>query len=264
MYVRPAAPRSIGGVLDDAVSLYRQAYAKVAPLTAAAALIAAVPGLFLGLRMMRAQTGGIPAMLAVFKSPSYWFTYLLILIFHTAVYGALLAALESYIERNELSVGDALATSVSLLPRLLGVALLLAIAVMVGFMLLIIPGIYLSGIYQLALVAVIVERTGVADSFGVSKGLIKGHWWRSVTIVTVGLVIMFVFSLLAGVVNSVVARAVGFGATGLLLGQSVMSLLINVFLMPLIPCFLLCMYHDLKLRHEGADLAARVDALAAR
>ncbi len=48
MYVRASAPRTIGGVLDDAISLYRNSYASVWPFTLAAAVVVAMPGAFLG------------------------------------------------------------------------------------------------------------------------------------------------------------------------------------------------------------------------
>ena len=32
MYVKPTTPRSIGGILDDAIKLYRDAFAKSWPL----------------------------------------------------------------------------------------------------------------------------------------------------------------------------------------------------------------------------------------
>ncbi len=262
MYVRPSAPRAIGGVLDDAISLYRHAYSKVAPLTIAAAIIVALPGFSLGLRMVRAQAGGLPAIFALMRTPGYWLTYALVFLVHLAVYGGLLAALETFIERGDVSVGEALGAGASLLPRILAVSVLFSLMVGVGLVLLIVPGVYLSGIYQLAVVALVVERAGISQSFGISRALIKGYWWRSVSIVTVGFVILFVFSLIAGVVNGVVAGIFGFGTSVALLSQSIMGIVINVFLMPLLPCFLLALYHDLKLRHEGGDLAARVDALA--
>ena len=39
---------------------------------------------------------------------------------------------------------------------------------------------------------------------------------------------------------------------------------VNVIIVGWMPSVLLAMYYDLKLRHEGGDLSARVDALAAR
>jgi hypothetical protein len=45
--------------------------------------------------------------------------------------------------------------------------------------------------------------------------------------------------------------------------QRLLVTALNVVLISMLPCFLLALYYDLKLRHEGGDLAARVAALAA-
>ena len=264
MYVRASAPRTIGGVLDDAISLYRNSFASVWPFTLAAAVVVAMPGAFLGLQLTQARTVGPQAVLAMMKAPSYWLTYALIVIFHVVVYGSLLSALNSFIERGQASLGAAFATGMSVLPKMFVVSILFGLMVAIGIMLLIVPGIYLSGVYQLAVVALIVDGAGITESFGISRRLVKGYWWRSAAIVMVGIVILFIFSSIGGMVNGLAVGLFGFGTTFALLDQAVVGIVLNVFLLPLLPCFLLTMYYDLKLRHEGGDLAARVDALAAR
>jgi hypothetical protein len=264
MYVRASAPRTIGGVLDDAISLYRNSYASVWPFTLAAAVVVAIPGAFLGLQLAHARTLGPQAILAMMKAPSYWLTYALIVVFHVAIYGALLSALNSFIERGQASLGAAFATGMSVLPRMLAVSVLFGLMVAIGLVVLIVPGIYLSGIYQLAVVVLIVERAGVSESFGSSRRLIRGYWWRSAAIITVAIIIVFVFSLIGGMVNGLAVGLFGFGTSFALLDQAIVGIVLNAFLLPLLPCFLLAMYYDLKLRHEGGDLAAGVDALAAR
>jgi ABC-type uncharacterized transport system permease subunit len=114
------------------------------------------------------------------------------------------------------------------------------------------------------MVVLVVERAGISASFGISRRLIKGYWWRSAAVVTVAIIIVFVFGLIGGVINGVVVRLFGFGTTFALMDQAVVGIVLNIFLLPLLPCFLLTMYYDLKLRHEGGDLAARVDALVAQ
>jgi hypothetical protein len=39
------------------------------------------------------------------------------------------------------------------------------------------------------------------------------------------------------------------------------SIVANVFILPMVPAVLIAIYRDLKLRREGGDLAARVGAL---
>jgi hypothetical protein len=121
----------------------------------------------------------------------------------------------------------------------------------------------LMGVYQLVFVAAVLENTGVFGSFGRSFGLIKGYWWRSTVIVSVAIVIMVVLSVLVSLVAGLLA-AMSIGAGTILIVNQVVTALLSIVIVGWIPCVLLAMYYDLKLRHEGADLATRVDALAAR
>lgn len=264
MYVRPSAPRSIGGVLDDAISLYRRSFSSVWPLTLATAVVMAVPGIFMGLRLARSMPGGPAAIFAMMRAPSYWLTYAVIMLAYLVVQGALLSALDAFAAGRPATLGEALNTGVNLLPRMLAVSILFGIMLMVGLLLLVVPGIYLWGIYQLAFVALIVERSGISQAFGDSRRLIKGYWWRSATVITVAIIIVIVLSVIAGVINGVLAAVFGFGSVTAVVSQHIIAAALNVFLFPLLPCFLLAMYYDLKLRHEGGDLAARVDALVAQ
>jgi len=264
MYARPSAPRPIGGVLDDAISLYRHSFSSVWPLTLAAAIVMAIPGVFLGLQLVQARAAGSLAVLAVMKTPVYWLTYAVIGLIYLAVHAALISMLDSFATRGQAPLGEALGLGVGLIPKLFGASLLVGLIVVIGFILLILPGIYWWGIYQLTFIVLIVERTGITQSMGASRRLIRGYWWRSATIITIAFIILLVLSLIGGVANGLVVGVFGFGTFAALLDQSVIGAALNVVLFPLLPCFLLSMYYDLKLRHEGGDLAARVAALAAQ
>jgi len=262
MYARPSAPRPIGGVLDDAISLYRHSFSRVWPLTAAAAIVMAIPGVFLGLQLMHARSGNPLAALAIMKTPTYWLTYGIIGLIYLAVNGAVISTLNAFASGRQVAAGEALASGVAFVPRLFGASLLVGLIVMIGVILLILPGIYWWGVYQLTIIVLIVEQSGVTQSMSTSRRLIKGYWWRSATIITIAFIILMVLSLIGGVANGLAVSVLGFGSFGAVIDQSVIGAAVNVFLFPLIPCFLLSMYYDLKLRHEGGDLAARVDALA--
>jgi hypothetical protein len=264
MYARPSAPRTIGGVLDDAIRLYRQSFAGIWPISLAAAVIVSLPSLALQVKLERAKAAGGQAVLDMLHSSGYLLTNLVLVVLYVVLYGALIAGLDDFAEHGQASAGNAFGTAFTLLPKLVGATLLLWIALAVGFMLLIIPGIYLSGVFMLNLVALVVERAGVIESFSVSQRLIKGNWWRSVTILTIASIMMLVFVYVGGLIGGLIAGLVGFGTSGAMLGGAIIGVALNVFLLPLVPCCLLSIYFDLKLRHEGGDLSARVDALAAR
>lgn len=263
MYARASAPRSIGGVLDDAIGLYRQSLSLIWPLSLGLGTTAALPAVVLGLK----QGGGtlqsqVLAMLDSVTTPAFWISFLLFYVIYAGIYAALVSALHSIATRGVVSLADALATGVSLVPRFIAASLLLVSIGVLGFIVLVIPGIYLVGIYQLVWIALAVERGGVMESFSTSARLIKGHWWRASTIVTVAVIISIVFSVIGDIVSEAALLVAGSGITGVLIGK-LSSTAIDVVVASLLPCFLLALYYDLKLRHEGGDLAARVAAIAA-
>ena len=70
-------------------------------------------------------------------------------------------------------------------------------------------------------------------------------------------VLFFVIGMIAGMAA---ATAKG-DAAGLQLVTQLVSGVLNIFTVPFIPCALVAIYRDLKLRAEGADLAARISKL---
>jgi hypothetical protein len=78
--------------------------------------------------------------------------------------------------------------------------ILAAIAIGIGFLLLIAPGLYLLTIWSMIIPAIVLERRGIGESFGRSRELVRGYGW------TVFGVILVTF-LLVGVSNLVLDLA---------------------------------------------------------
>lgn len=122
-----------------------------------------------------------------------------------------------------------------LLP-LAALMLLLAIAVIIGMVLLIVPGVMLYVMWSVASPSLVEERRGVFGSFGRSRELTKGARWRIFGIL---LVILVGYWILSGAVGLLTIRAVGLNATaiaqtgqlpfGYIAFSLVVSTIINVF-----------------------------------
>jgi len=74
-------------------------------------------------------------------------------------------------------VNAALSKSFSRLLALLGLVLLSTISIMAGFVLLVIPGIWIAVSLVPALAIFFLEDKGPVDSFKESIGLVRGSWW---------------------------------------------------------------------------------------
>jgi hypothetical protein len=103
--------------------------------------------------------------------------------------------------------------------------------------------------------ALLVGRKGVIGSLRYSARLIRGHWWRTVTIYAVALTMIIVVSVTAALIFSLLAAL---GATRDLAVASAVSAVTVVAsgaaYMPFVTAMTLALYGDLQLRKEGMDL----------
>src|ERR1700744_1009159 len=96
VYTKPTEPRSIGGVLDDGLRLWRLSVPKTWPLAVLAQLVVAVPLLWLAYKfpamapgargsgaLAAANAANLQFMTNLIKSPSTWLAYAFMLIFST-------------------------------------------------------------------------------------------------------------------------------------------------------------------------------------
>lgn len=103
------------------------------------------------------------------------------------------------------NIGEALATGLRAFLPLLGVSILLSLALIFGFVLLIVPGLIMLCVWSVAVPALVAERTGVFGAFSRSAELTRGHRWRIFALLVVVFVIALVVSLVIGAILGVVA-----------------------------------------------------------
>ncbi len=101
--------------------------------------------------------------------------------------------------RRDHSVGQLLVSVEPVLLALLAVSLLFAIGVGIGFVLLIIPGLFLLVIWSVVAPVTVVERPGVFRAFSRSQDLVRGHWWAVFGVIVIVYVAVLVLSLGVGV-----------------------------------------------------------------
>ena len=93
------------------------------------------------------------------------------------------------------------ATLESALPRinvLSATGILASIAIGLGFLLLIVPGLILLTIWSVVIPAVMVENTGVFRGFGRSQELVRGNGLNVFTVIVLTVALIIVAGLVAG------------------------------------------------------------------
>jgi hypothetical protein len=264
-YELPSAPLSIGGVLDNAIRLYRFAIPRCWALSLVYSALIGGFTLFLVLLLPQPGTAGSTdpkQALALLTSPAMIGGFFVILVVGLGFYGALVKA-ESVLARGEepLSVGAAIAAGLRRVPGMLLCVVLSSLAIMVGLVALLIPGIYLFGKLQLWIVAMFMDDAGAVESLKTSWRLTRKRWWRGTTIMTVALILLYVFALACGLISGAISVLAHLSITQRMILNQVFSCLSNLIVFPLLVSVFIVMYHDFKLRSEGGDLAVRMDAL---
>ena len=106
-------------------------------------------------------------------------TQLVSLLAGTWLMGLLMhAAVTSISSGRKPSLNESLSRSARVYFPLFLLSLLLGIAIVLGILLLIIPGLVLIVMFWVAVPALVVERRGILESFGRSRELTAGHRWN--------------------------------------------------------------------------------------
>lgn len=115
--------------------------------------------------------------------------------------------------RRDHTIGNLIRTAAPYIARLAGAGILASIAIGIGLLLLIAPGLFLMTIWAVIVPVIVFERAGVFDSFGRSQQLVKGSGWPVLGVVVCLFIIQFVFSILLSAIfvafaDNVVGRAI--------------------------------------------------------
>jgi hypothetical protein len=141
--------------------------------------------------------------------------------------------------------------------------LVVIVIVVVGLILLIIPGIWLAVKLSMVFPAVVFERRNPFGAVGRSWSLTSGHFWRTLGTLLVVFLITFVAQLVFG---GVVGGLLGASDAGELTTAVVLTLvnLITLALTyPLWAAVTTVLYYDLRVRNEGFDLQLLAQGMGA-
>ena len=140
--------------------------------------------------------------------------------------------------RRDQSVGGLFRSAGSVVGTLIVVGVLAGIAIAIGFVLLIIPGLFLITIWAVIVPVVVIERSGVFDAFGRSRELVKGNGWQVFGV----LVLLFIGAFVAQILIAAILGGIFDSVFGFALGVLLTSLLIS----PLTALAASVIFFDLK------------------
>jgi hypothetical protein len=145
------------------------------------------------------------------------------------------------------------AQALRLLPQIAAVLLLAGLAILLGFILLVLPGLYLCVALSLATPALLLAHKGPIDAMKFSLHLIHGHWWRTAGIYAITLVIMIVFYFLAAILVVVAVQFIRGADVALMTAAArVLIIVLAAFSFPYGTATTLAVFGDLQWRDAAA------------
>jgi hypothetical protein len=231
----------VGNVLNRTFATYRDQFTLLIPAAFALFFVVAL------LNGLVLSGGGVIATILVLligTVATYWFQ------------GMVVEAVQDILDgRRDHTVGSLFQSALPVIWPLFLVGLLAGIGIAIGFVLLIIPGLFLLTIWAVLAPVVVVERAAVFEAFGRSRELVKGNGWQVFGVI----VILFLITAAA----SAIVQAIFVGIADSFVGYFLADLIVRVLVAPLSAIAAAVMYFELKARRGEPVPAAGAAAAPA-
>ena len=118
----------------------------------------------------------------------------------------------------DLSIGQTVNEALPFIASVAGASILAGIAITIGLLLLIAPGLFLITIWAVIVPVIIIERSGALASFGRSRQLVRGHGWHVFGTLVMVYIIMLVANIVLGIIFSALPHVLGEGLSSVISG----------------------------------------------
>lgn len=168
---------------------------------------------------------------------------LLLAVMSPVAAGAMTLAIGEAYRGRSITIGGAYRASLGRALALAGTFLLMGLGVMVGFLLLVIPGIYLMVAWMLATQIVMLEGIAGPSALSRSRDLLRNNMLRALGIL-----------VLAGLVMAVISTVLQLLVSGIPIVRSVATAIAQSVAMVFQTAVAVVLYFDLRCRKENFDL----------
>lgn len=195
---------------------------------------------------------GILSTVLLAASSGLAFVSLLISLVATTLFTGMVVELVADVQdgRRDASAGQLLRAASPVLGQLILVGIVWGVCVVIGFVLLVIPGLFLVTIWAVFAPVIVLERPPGLGALGRSRELVRGNGWQVFGVI-------FVLFFLVAVVSGVVEYAAESAGTG---AGIVVRVVIGVLTAPLSALAASVLYFDLRRLSGETPGSAGVDA----
>ena len=255
MFEPASMPQDLGDIMLQGIRLGRMAYRRLFTLTSILA--------FLGLIPTAVQTWGVRDQVSFdFQTleawaqqftPAYDATGLAVVVAGLLLHALLIRRIDAAARGQSGPVEAELQRAAKAWPWMTLALIVYTIAVCVGLILLLVPGVILAVSLMFWMFGVVLEGHKPVEALNSSHHLVWGHWWR-----TLGMLAMVYLPLL--ILMSIVASMLGIGPSDLdaplrgrdIFSEAVLEMVLFAVFGPFIYSILYVYYQDLKLRKRPA------------
>jgi hypothetical protein len=218
--VRPIAP---GKVVNRIWELYQREAGTLLPVAVALFAVQFVVAVIL------------PTRLNIVATLVFW----LLAILYQGFVVELVSAAES---NRRTSIGDLMRAVTPVLGSLLVISILFAIGVGIGFVLIIIPGLFLLTIWSVVVPVEVLEHRGIIGSFERSREMVRGNGWNVFGVIVIVWVVVFVISFLVELIAAPLGHV----------GRDLIQWVVNVAITPIVALSATVLYLELRRAHTVA------------
>lgn len=109
--------------------------------------------------------------------------------------------------RRDFGVGELFSHAAPYVGTLVLNGILAGIAIAIGFVLIIVPGLILLTIWSVIAPSIVVEERGVFEAFGRSRELVRGNGWQVFGAIVLAFLIVFAVGLVASIIGAAIGDA---------------------------------------------------------
>lgn len=226
----------VGRVISETFEMYGQ---NAAALLGSAFIVFLVSGILQGL--LNNGGGLLLSLLATVVS-----------LIATALYTGFVVKLVEDVRadgRRDNSAGDLFSSAQHAIVPLILNGIVRGIAIAIGLILLIVPGLWLMTIWAVTAPAIVSEDSGPMEAFGRSMELVKGDGWSVFGVIVIAFLITFVVGLVAVAIGSAIGVA----------GIIIFAIIAGVVTAPINALVAAIMFFDLGGRGAGIEPALPAD-----
>jgi hypothetical protein len=221
-----------GRVIGEAFETYQN---QVGPLLGGALIVIGIAGVIQGILAVTGSLVLVLLGLLVGLAASFLYTGYVVKLVQDVRDG-----------RRDFSVGELFSHAAPYVGTLILNGILAGIAIAIGFVLIIIPGLILLTIWAVIAPSIVVEDKGVFEAFGRSRELVRGHGWQ----VFGAIVLAFLIVFAVGLVASIIGAAIGD------VGRVILGTAANVATAPVAALVSSILFFDLGGGADGSAMPA--------